>query len=85
MGLDSEKGFTKMDENRNVTDRIRVEVLKLNPVVIEKAAEEGTSGEGQSPFRKRTKQDNFVDTFHGERVAKGKTPVNEVLLLKQTS
>jgi hypothetical protein len=51
MGLNSEEGFTKVDENGDMADRVGVEVLQLNPVEVEKATEERTSGEGQSPFR----------------------------------
>ena len=58
-------------------------MLKLNPVVIKKATEERSSGEGQSLFRKRAERDDPVDIFHGERVAKGKAPIDEVPLLKQ--
>jgi hypothetical protein len=46
VGLDSEESFAKIDKNWNVADRIRVEVMKLKPVVIQKAPEEGTRGEG---------------------------------------
>ena len=60
-------------------------MLKFNPVVIKKATEERTSGEGQSPFRKRAKRDDLVDIFHGERVVKRKAPIDEISLLKQTS
>jgi hypothetical protein len=45
--------------------------------------EERTSGEGQSPFRKRTKRDNFVDIFHGKGVAKGKAPIDEIPFLQK--
>jgi hypothetical protein len=32
MGFNSKKSFAKMDEDRNMADRIRVEVLELKPV-----------------------------------------------------
>jgi hypothetical protein len=64
LGLDSEEGFTEMDKNRNVANRIWVEVMKLKAVIIKKAAEEKTRGEGQSPFGKMVKCDDFVDIFH---------------------
>jgi hypothetical protein len=60
-------------------------VLQLNSIEIKKATEERTSGEGQSPFRKRTKRDDLVDIFHGERVAKGKAPIDEIPFLKKAS
>jgi hypothetical protein len=85
MGLNSEEGFTEVDEYGDVANRVRVEVLQLNPIEIEKATEERTSGEGQSPFRKRAKGNDFVDALHGERVTKGKAPIDEIPLLKKTS
>jgi hypothetical protein len=52
MGFDSKESFTKMNENSNVGDRVRVEMMELKPVEIKKATEEGTGGEGQTPFSK---------------------------------
>jgi hypothetical protein len=51
MGFNSKESFTKVDENSNVTDQVRVEVMELKPVEIKKATEEGTGGESQTPFR----------------------------------
>jgi hypothetical protein len=67
VGFDSEKGFTEMDKNRNVANRVWVEVMELKPVIIKKAAKERTRGEGQSPFGKMVKCDDFVNIFHRER------------------
>jgi hypothetical protein len=83
VGLNSEKCFTKVDENGDVTDGIRVEVMELKPVVVKKAAEERTSGEGQSPFGKMEECDDFVDILHGERFTERGAPVNKVFLLEQ--
>jgi hypothetical protein len=66
VGFDSEKGFTEMDENRNMANGIRVGVMELKPVIINKATKEGTSGEGQSPFGKMEKCDDFVNIFLGK-------------------
>jgi hypothetical protein len=41
MGFNSKESFTKVDENSNVADR----------VPVEKATEEETGGESQTPFR----------------------------------
>jgi hypothetical protein len=65
--FDSEEGFTEVDKNRNVANRVWVEVMELKPVIIKKAAEERTMGEGQSPFGKMVKCDDFVNIFHEER------------------
>jgi hypothetical protein len=83
VGFDSEESFAEIDKNRNVADGIRVEVMELKPVVIKKAAEERTRGEGQSPFGKMEKCDNFINIFHEERFTVRGTPVDKVLLLQQ--
>jgi hypothetical protein len=67
VGFDSEKCFAEVDENGNIANGIRVEVMELNPVIIKEATKEGTSGEGQSPFGKMEECDDFVDILHGER------------------
>jgi hypothetical protein len=50
MGFNSKESFTKVDENSNVADRVWVEMMELKPIEIKKATEEGTDGEGQTPF-----------------------------------
>jgi hypothetical protein len=72
-----------MDKNGNMADRIRVEVMELKPVIIKKATEERTRGEGQSPFGKMVKCDDFINIFHGERFTERVVPVDKILLLQQ--
>jgi hypothetical protein len=67
VGFDSKKGFAEVDENGNVANGVRVEVMEFKPVIIKKATKEGTSGEGQSSFGKMEECDDFVDILHGER------------------
>jgi hypothetical protein len=83
VGLDSEKYFAEVDENGNMANGIRVEVMELKPVIIKKATKEGTSGEGQSPFGKMEECHDFVDILHGERFMERGAPVNKVFLLQQ--
>jgi hypothetical protein len=70
MGFDSEESFTEMDEDGNMANRIRVEVMELKPVEIKKASEERARGEGQTPFGKMVKCDDFVYIFHGKGLRK---------------
>jgi hypothetical protein len=51
MGFNSKEIFTKVDENSNMADRVRVEMMELKPVEAKKATEEGIGGESQTPFR----------------------------------
>jgi hypothetical protein len=46
VGFDSKKSLAVIDENWNMANRIWVEMVKLKPVVIQKASEEGARGEG---------------------------------------
>jgi hypothetical protein len=68
VGFDSEETFAGMDKNRNVADGVRVEVMEFKPVIIQKAAEARTRGEGQSPFGKMVKCDDFVNIFVAEPI-----------------
>jgi hypothetical protein len=83
VGFNSEKCFIEVDENENVVNGIRVEVMELKPVVVKKAAKERTSGEGQSPFGRMVECDDFVDILHGERFTERGAPVDKIFLLQQ--
>jgi hypothetical protein len=41
--------------------------MELKPVIVKEATEKRTRGEGQTPFSKMVKCDDFVNIFHGER------------------
>jgi hypothetical protein len=69
VGFDSKEGFTEMDKNRDVANGVRVEVMELKPVIVKEATEKRTRGEGQTPFGKMVKCDDFINIFHGERFA----------------
>jgi hypothetical protein len=58
--------------------------MELKPVEVKKASEERANGEGQTPFGKMVKCDDFVHIFHGKRFAKRWAPVDKTFLLKQT-
>jgi hypothetical protein len=84
MGFDSEESFAEMDEDGNMANGIRVEVMELKPVEIKKAMEERARGEGQTLFGKMVKCDDFVYIFHGKRFAKRGAPVDKNFFLEQT-
>jgi hypothetical protein len=52
-----------------VANGVRVEMMELKPIVVKKATEKRARGEGQTPFGKMVKCDDFVNIFHGERFA----------------
>jgi hypothetical protein len=67
MGFNSEESFAEMDEDGNMANGIQVEVMELKPVEIKKVMEERARGEGQTPFGKMVKCDDFVYIFHDKR------------------
>jgi hypothetical protein len=67
-----------------MANRIWVEMMELKPVEIKKATEKGARGEGQTPFGKMVKYDDFVYIFHGERFAKRGVLVDKTLVLEQS-
>jgi hypothetical protein len=84
MGFDSEESFVEMDEDGNMANGIRVEMVKLKPVEIKKATEKRARGEGQNPFGKMVKCDDFVYIFHWERFTERGALVDKALVLEQT-
>jgi hypothetical protein len=80
VGFNSKKSFAKVNEDSNMANRIRVEVMELKPVEVKKASEERARGEGQTLFGKMVKCDDFVHIFHGNRFAKRGAPVDKTYL-----
>ena len=50
MGLDAQKSFAQMHEDGNMNKRIRGQVVKLDPVIMQEPREESRTRESQSPF-----------------------------------
>jgi hypothetical protein len=67
VGFNSEKCFAKVNKDGNVANGVWVEVMELKPIIVKKAMEKRARGEGQTPFSKMVKCDDFVNIFHGER------------------
>jgi hypothetical protein len=84
VGFNSEESFTELDEDGNMANGIRLEVMELKPVEIKQASEERARVEGQTPFSKMVKCDDFVYIFHGKRFTKRGAPVDKTFFLEQT-
>jgi hypothetical protein len=52
VGFDPQEALTKRDKARNVKNRVGIQVVELNPVGKEKAAEKGMRGKRQTPQQK---------------------------------
>jgi hypothetical protein len=48
MGFNSEKIFAQVNKDENVANGVRIEVMELKPVIVKKAMEKRTRGEGQT-------------------------------------
>jgi hypothetical protein len=51
--------------------------MELKPVEIKKASEERARREGQTPFGKMVKYDDFIYIFHGKRFVKRGAPIDK--------
>ena len=60
MGLDPQESFTKMDKDRNVKNRIRSQVMHLNPPMVKKAPEEIGNGKTEASKNMRMKNNRFI-------------------------
>jgi hypothetical protein len=81
VGFNSKESFAKLDEDGNMENGIRVEVMELKLVEVKKASEERARGEGQTPFGKMVKCDDFVYILHGKWFAKRGVPIDKIFLL----
>jgi hypothetical protein len=59
-------------------------MMELKPVIAKKTPKERARGEGQTPFSKMVKCDNFVHIFHGDWITKRGVPVDKILFLEQS-
>jgi hypothetical protein len=48
MGLNPQKAFTERDETHNVQNRIGIQIMELNPIRKEKAANKKGEGEAKA-------------------------------------
>jgi hypothetical protein len=55
MGFYPQEGFAEIDKDRDVENRIGVEVMELKAIVKKKASKEIRSRDGQSPLDKMLK------------------------------
>jgi hypothetical protein len=83
VGFNSEKCFAKVNKDGNMANGVRVEVMELKLVIVKKATEKRARGEGQTPFGKMVKCDDFVNIFLGERFAERGAPTDKILVLEQ--
>jgi hypothetical protein len=63
MGKNSEVGHTQMHEDRNLQNRIRVQMGQVQIIEIKEAAEEGKNRKSKATDKKRNIDDRLVGVF----------------------
>ena len=84
MGLDAQKSFTQMYEDRNMNKRIWGQVVKLDPIIIQEAREKSQTRDSQSLFKIRGKFYDFARIFLWTIFTQGRTPLDDGFLWQKT-
>ena len=84
MGLDAHKSFAQVYEDGKMNKEIRGEMMQLDYVVVQKPREEIRARKTQSPFKIRSKRNNFARIFIWMIMAQGRTPLNHISRVQKT-
>ena len=76
MGLNAQKSFAQMHEDRNMNKWIGGQMMKLDPIVTQEPGEEKRTREPQSPFKIRSKSNNLARIFLWTILIKGRVPLD---------
>src|SRR6185437_10207114 len=69
VGFDPQKGFTKMNKNQDVKDRIRGQVMHLNPLVMQETSEEIRGGDSETVQNMRLENNCFIRFLMRNRIS----------------
>ena len=83
VGLNPQESFTEVDKDRDTKNRIRGQVMHLNPPVMEKAPEEIRNRKSEAPKNMRKKNNRFVSFLMGKRLPIRMPPMDNVPRLKK--
>jgi hypothetical protein len=83
MRFDPEERLAEMDKDRNMKNRIRGQVMYLNPPVVKKASEEIRNGKTEAPKNMRMKNNRFIFTLMRKGLPIGSPPMDHVLGFKK--
>jgi hypothetical protein len=78
-----QEGFTEMNKDGNMDNRIGVEVMELDTIIEEKTTKEIRCEEGQSALNKILKQSNLLSPFIWSLITSGRAPLDYVLGLQE--
>jgi hypothetical protein len=83
VGFYPQEGFTKMNKDGNVENRVGVEVMELDAIIEEKTVKEIRSGEGQSVLNKILKQNKLLIPFICSLITSDRMPLDNLLGLQE--
>ena len=84
LGLDAQKCFAQMHEDRNMNEGIGGQMIKLDPVVMQESRKERRAWKPQSSFQEGGESNNFTRIFIRADVALGWTPLDHRSSMKKT-
>ena len=76
MGLDAQKSFVQMYEDRYMNKRIRGKMMKLDPIIIQDSIKEIRAGKTQPSLKIWNKSNNLTRIFIWTGVTKCGTPLD---------
>ena len=76
MGLDAQKRFAQMYEDRHMHKRIGSKMVKLDPIIIQKSRKEIRAGKTKPPLKIWNKSNDLACIFIRTGVTKRGTPLN---------
>jgi hypothetical protein len=83
VGFYPQEGFTKMNKDGNVENRVGIEVMELDAIIEEKTMKEIKRWEGQSALNKILKQNNLLSPFIWSLISSGRAPLDNLLGLQE--
>ena len=76
MGLDAQKSFVQMHEDRNVNKGIGGQMMQLDPVVVQEPRKERRARKPQSSFQERGESNDFPRIFIQMISHQGRPPLD---------
>ena len=83
MGLLPQESFAKMNEDRNMENRVRGQVMHLNPPILKETTEEVRNRKTEASKNIRKENNRFVVPLMRKRFTHGPTPMDHALMLKK--
>ena len=76
MGLDAQKSFAQMYDDRMMNKRIGGKMVKLDPAIVQEPKKEISARKPQSPFKIRGESHNLTRIFIQPILSQGRAPLD---------